>query len=324
MDLGLYLDERYVQSKKISRFSIDTELPWIRGQDLNSGKPVFIAADFVHYPSIREKPIVFANSSGSSAHTDLVPAILNGLYEVIERDSLLTMWLNKIPMPMLEIKTLPSNLNEMINLISEYGMKVKLVDLTSDSLVPTVMAVCYNNNQDKYPALVTGAATHIETEKAVQKALFEMEKMLMLHLEKIPKMILDPNKISSIYENGIYYLNPKKRKYWEFMISSNQTSKPSRFAGKAFNDQNVVLKQIVTHLHTKGHRVVYVDITPSDIRSLGLVAVKVFVTGFQPLYSGNKMRLIRNRLLQSGEYIRDNIGATRVGTEINSAPHPLA
>jgi len=325
LDLGLYLDEQYGRDKRISRFSVDSEIPWIMGQDLSSGKPVFIAADFVHYPPIRGKPLVFETSNGASAHTDIVHAVLNGLYEVIERDSFLTMWLNRISMPMLDVKSLPYDFNESIKLINEYGMNVKLVDLTNDSRIPTVMAVCSNDNPDKFPALAVGLGTHMELEKAVQKALLEMEFELIDTLENPEeKKILDPNQISSPYENGIYYLNPKMRKHWEFMISSKQTSKPSRFAGRLCKDNHVLLMRMVTQLHTMGHRVVWVDITPSDIGKMGLSAVKVFVTGFQPMYVGNKLRLNLERMHESAEYVCNNIKATRASAEINSAPHPLS
>jgi ribosomal protein S12 methylthiotransferase accessory factor len=325
LEFGLYLDEIYDKEKRISRFSPDSEMPWMEGQDLYSGKPVFIPGDFVHYPAIREKPIVLESSNGASAHTNIVQAILNGLYELIERDAFLTMWLNKIPMPTLDIKTFPNDFEESIRLIREYDMNVKLVDLTNDSRVPTVMAVCYNNDPGKYPAVEVGTGTHIEPEKAVQKALLEMETGLIHNLEEDQdRRILDEDQISAIYEHAIYYLNPKKRKYWEFMISSKQASKMSKFRGKVFENQNAVLMHIVKHLHTLGRRVVYVDITPSDIRSLGLVAVKVFVTGFQPMYSGNKVRLNLYRLHQSAQYVQRNIGAARIGNELNSAPHPLA
>jgi ribosomal protein S12 methylthiotransferase accessory factor len=325
LDLGLYLDKHYDETKAISRFSVDLEIPWIDGKDLFSGKPVFIAADFVHYPSIREKPLVFETSNGASAHTDLVQSIINGLYEVIERDSFLTMWLNRISMPILDIKRLPCEFNEPMKLISEYGMSVKLVDLTNDSRIPTVMAVCCNDDPDKYPALAVGTGTHVEPERAIRKALLEMEFGLISTLEDPEERnILDPNKISSPFENAIYYLNPKMRKHWEFMISSKHTSKPPRLAGRFSKDNHVLLMRMVTHLQTMGHRVVWVDITPTDIRKIGLSAVKVFVTGFQPMYVGNKLRLNLGRLHESAEYVCNNNMATRDSTELNYAPHPLA
>jgi hypothetical protein len=66
-----------------------------------------------------------------------------------------------------------------------------------------------------------------------------------------------------------------------------------------------------------------VDIRPSDINRIGLKAVKVFVTGFQPLYDGTKLRLNLERLHTSAERLGRNIKAARVGSELNSAPDPL-
>jgi thiazole/oxazole-forming peptide maturase SagD family component len=187
------------------------------------------------------------------------------------------------------------------------------------------MAVCCSDDPDKYPALAVGTGTHIEPERAVRKALLEMEFSLISTLEDPEERnILDPNKISFPFENAIYYLNPKMRKHWEFMISSKHTSKPPKLAGRFSKDNHALLMRMVTQLHTMGHRVVWVDITPSDIKKIGLSAVKVFVTGFQPMYVGNKLRLNLGRLHESAEYVCNKIKATRDSTELNYAPHPLA
>jgi ribosomal protein S12 methylthiotransferase accessory factor len=212
-DLGLYTDEQYTrQDLPCSRFSIHSEIPWIRGHDMSSGKIILVPADFVYYPAIRDKPLVFDTSNGASAHVDLVQAILNGLFELIERDSFLTMWLNRISMPLLDIRSIPSGFAESMSKINEFGMNVKLVNLTNDILVTTIMAVCHNKRADRYPALVVGTGTHIDPQKALQKALFEMEFALIEAMENPDKKEVEhPDKISEIFENFRYYLNPKRR-----------------------------------------------------------------------------------------------------------------
>ena len=325
VQLGLYSDGVYDRIELgCSRFSVHSEIPWIEGYDLYFGKPVMIPADFVYYPAIRQKPLVFDTSNGASAHTNTVQAILNGLFEVIERDSFLTMWLNRFSMPILNVKELPFGFSESIRLMNEFGMSVKLLDITSDTGIPAIAAVCYNNDPTKYPALVVGAGSHIDPEKAVQKALFEMEFMLSEMLEHPDKKkITRPDEITTMYEHPLYYLNPKMRKYWKFMINGKQTSKdltiPKGFSG----DNYSTLRQIVKLLHKMKHRVIWVDITPSDLNRLGFKAVKVFVTGFQPLYVGNELRLNLIRLNEAAQYITSHMKATRLGSELNSAPHPL-
>ncbi len=322
--LGLYSDEQYSRNDLgCSKFSIYSPIPWIEGYDIHDDKPVMIPADFVFYPAIREKPLVFDTSNGASAHTDIVQAILNGLFEVVERDSFLTMWLNGFSMPILNLKKLPFGFSKSIELINEFGMNVKLVDLTNDTRIPTVAAICYNNNPSKHPSVLVGAGSHIQPETAVQKALFEMEFMLSEMLEHPNKKKINrPNQISSMYEHPLYYLNPKMRKYWDFMISSKETTDFPRVS-KSPKQGYATLMQIVRLLHSMNHRVIYVDITSPELKKMGLVAVKVLVTGFQPLYVGTKLRLNIQRLHEAAEYVSRNIKATRMHPGLNPAPHPL-
>ena len=71
------------------------------------------------------------------------------------------------------------------------------------------------------------------------------------------------------------------------------------------------------------HRVIWVDLTPHDMKKMGLVVVKVFVSGFQPLYVGNKRRLNLDRLDTVARWLGDTIEKTRLSSDLNSAPHPL-
>ena len=323
-DLGLYSDEQYSrQDLGCSRFSVHSEIPWIMGHDISSGKPVLVPADFVFYPAIRENPLVFDTSNGASAHVDLVQAILNGLFELIERDAFLTTWLNGISMPLLNISKIPYGFAESMNKIDEFGMNVKLVNLTNDTLATTIMAACYNKRADRYPALVVGTGTHVEPQKALQKALFEMEFALIEAMENPDKKEVEhPDRISAMYENSRYYLNPKTPKHWKFMISSHKMTKLNNTKRQNSKDNFTLLMDIVNQLQKMNHRVIWVDITPADIKKIGLTVVKVFVTGFQPLYVGNKLRLNSERLLSSAKRQGRNTRVLNIA-ELNLAPHPL-
>lgn len=323
-DLGLYSDEVYNRKDiNCSRFFVDSQIPWIEGIDVYSRNAVMVPADFVFYPPIRNKPLVFDTSNGSSAHIDNVRAILNGLYEVIERDSFLTMWLNKISMPVLDINVLPFGFDESIRLINDYGMEVKLVDLTNDTAIPTFMAVCHNKNLNKSPALLVGTGCHIDPQKALHKALFEMEFMLSEMLARpSKKKINTPSQISTMFDHPLYYLNPNKRKYWDFMIRGTKKITLEALTKTSFKDSYAELMHIVRHLHGMRHNVIAVNLTPSDISKLGVRAVRVFVTGFQPLYVGNKSRLNIRRLRESARHLKYDTQANS-SWKINLTPHPL-
>jgi ribosomal protein S12 methylthiotransferase accessory factor len=325
IDLVLYPNECYDKKGfKFSRFSPDSNIPWIEGYELLSGKIVLVPADFVYYPAFREKPLVSETSNGAAAHTDTVQAILNGLFEVIERDAFLVMWMNRLSMPILDIQSLPFGFNESLKLINEWGMRVKLVNLTNDTNIPTVMAACYNLSRDKYPALVVGTGSHIEPELAIKKALFEMEFQLINYLQEPPKRkILSANQISASYEHPVFYLNPKMRKYWDFMIKSKKKSILPRRGYSLNEGKKESLMRIVRLLNNKNHRTIFVDVTPSDIRNLGLKVVKVLVTGLQPLYFRDRIRPNFERLCSVPSSLGYKTKRVERISQLNSAPHPL-
>jgi thiazole/oxazole-forming peptide maturase SagD family component len=202
-------------------------------------------------------------------------------------------------------------------------MQVKLVDLTNDTAIPTIMAVCHNKNPNRFPALLVGTGCHIEPVKALQKALFEMEFMLTEMLVRpSKKKISRPNQISTMFEHPLYYLNPNKRKYWEFMIRGTKKRTLQKLQKTPFKDKYTELVNIVRHLHGMSHDVIAVNITPSDINKIGVKTVKVFVTGLQPLYVGNKLRLNLRRLRVSARRLNYDIEENS-SSKINLAPHPL-
>lgn len=324
-DLGLYVEEQYIRNDlSCSKFSVDSRIPWIIGHNLSSGNDVFVPADFVYYPAIRNRPLVLETSNGASSHTDIVQAVLNGLLEVIERDSFLTMWLNKISMPILNIRKIPIDVREPMNIIRRLGMDVKLVDLTNDTQIPTIMAACYNKKRNSYPSLIVGSGSHLEPKRALLKAVLEMELGLFEALQNPNKeKINDPSKIHSIYENSRYYLYPNTRNSWEFMLCSKKMSKMDFLSPRILMDNYANLMQIVKRLKSMNHSVVWVDITPIDMKKIGLRTVKVFVTGFQPMYVGNKIRLNLERLQSSARKQGYNIKQTDYLSQLNSAPHPL-
>ena len=322
MDLGLYHDNHYERNPtNYSRFSPLLKIPWIEGHDLTSGRRILVPADFVHYPAFRQRPLVRDTSNGSASHSSTIEAILNGLYEVMERDAFLVMWLNRISMPIIELESLPFGFDESIKLINEYGMRIKLLDLTNEIGVPTVGAVCYNKDPNKYPAMLVGSGTHIDPKRAVQKALAEMELILVDTLENPDReKIVKPEEITSMYKHTLFYFNPEMRKHWEFMIASKRKNALRPLDESSLKDNKTLLMWIVKRLNAFNYRTVWVDITSPDIYKLGLKVVKVLVTGLQPLYMGLGIRLNTQRLADAPPrlgYKASNL------SQLNSAPHPL-
>jgi ribosomal protein S12 methylthiotransferase accessory factor len=119
------------------------------------------------------------------------------------------------------------------------------------------------------------------------------------------------------------YLNPENRAYWDFMISSDRSTVLPRLARNKVEDTYGLLMRIVRLLSKMNHKVIRVDITPPDMRELGLNVVKVLVTGFQPLYFKSNTRLSLDRLNTVPSHLGFNTKAGAYRRPLNVAPHPL-
>ena len=76
-----------------------------------------------------------------------------------------------------------------------------------------------------------------------------MEFMLTEMLEHPNKKKINrPDQISTMYEHPLYYLNPNKRKYWEFMIRGTKINTAQKLARRPFKNNYSVLMHIVRHL----------------------------------------------------------------------------
>ena len=82
---------------------------------------------------------MFPESTGFAAGSDYESAILSGLCEVIERDSLALWWLHQLPTPRIDLGAWHAGvMRELLDRAERVGLDTQLFDLTSDLGVPVV------------------------------------------------------------------------------------------------------------------------------------------------------------------------------------------
>ena len=121
-------------------------LRWVRGWSLTRGREVFVPAvlTYLNFP-VRTPSEQFVNpiSTGTAAHSDLREAVLGGLLEVIERDSIALTWLQRLRLPAVAVD--PDTLGEVAAEYHRVGtsteLETHLFDATTDYGVPTLYAV---------------------------------------------------------------------------------------------------------------------------------------------------------------------------------------
>lgn len=122
--------------------------------------------------------IAMGCSNGNAAGNTLEEAVLQGLLEVVERDSIAIWWYNRLQRPGIDLSR--SGDRWITDLIEEYrsnGREVWALDLTADLDMTCVVALSRNVDADA-ERILFGFGCHLDPRIAVQRALAEMNQML--------------------------------------------------------------------------------------------------------------------------------------------------
>lgn len=158
-------------------FDPRSDLLWIEGHDIASGRPVRIPADHVHaaQPATprgpRSRPLTSCTTSGVAAGIDPASALERATLEVIERHAFLHSWIAGRPLPRLDQRTLPAGARARVRSLQGARHRVAVIRLPC-AWAP-VMAVFVQRADPPLTAIT--AAADFDAEAALHKALDEAE-----------------------------------------------------------------------------------------------------------------------------------------------------
>lgn len=120
------------------------------------------------------------HSNGCAAGNTLEEAILQALFELIERDAVAIWWYNRIPRPAYDLTQLDrTNLQALDETLTEHDYWV--LDLTHDIDVPVMVAI---GQHKKTKGLSFGFGCHLQSELAAQRALTELCQLIPIRDQK--------------------------------------------------------------------------------------------------------------------------------------------
>ncbi|TMO69121.1 bacteriocin biosynthesis protein [Pseudoalteromonas aurantia] len=174
----LFADKRHTESnRKQAVLNYDhTMIHWQTCWSITNNEPVYVPTVlcFANTPFEDDK---FGKwqSNGCAAGNNLEEAILQALFELIERDATAIWWYNKLERPSFDLTRLDPNylspLHQTLNQDHDYWV----LDLTVDTGVP-VMAAIGRHKQNK--GLIFGFGCHLKPEMAAQRALTELCQLI--------------------------------------------------------------------------------------------------------------------------------------------------
>jgi ribosomal protein S12 methylthiotransferase accessory factor len=180
-EVPLFALEQYARPGfEYQPFRTDSLIGWIAGHDLVNDEPVFVPAQLVlmyQKRDPRETPIGYATTAGLACHTSREQAILHGLYEVIERDTLNVSWYSRLAPPRIDVD-LPTVLADFFDawptrIATPPVSEVELYLMTLDAPIPVLAAVAYDRSRGER-AFLGGTGAAGRREGALGQALFEL------------------------------------------------------------------------------------------------------------------------------------------------------
>jgi bacteriocin biosynthesis cyclodehydratase domain-containing protein len=133
---------------------------------------------YFHYPAAPGHDFCHADSNGLAAGGSLEDAVLQGFFELIERDSVALWWYHRLRRPAVDLESFRQPYFQRLrDYYSDRSRDLWALDLTGAFPVPVIAAVSARKAPDP-PGFIFGFGAHLDPEIALSRALTEMNQML--------------------------------------------------------------------------------------------------------------------------------------------------
>lgn len=239
-------------------------IDWTPAWSLTQKRWRLVPSAFVYYSYPKEGGGDVCNgcSNGVAAGNCIEEAIMQGFFELVERDATAMWWYHKLRKPIVDWRSFDLPFLETVDAaMDKIGLKLEVLDLTNDLGIPVFSANLFDGNDDcRFRAI--GLGCHNDPRIALERAVLELGQSWRL---------ADRDKYSLKFQN-----TPCSREQF-LQADPHQIPKTSfDFTKKQIHDFLDEIENTVQLLHEKGLEMFVVDLTRPDI---GFPVVRVVVPG---------------------------------------------
>lgn len=253
-------DITYVPDPYDATYPID----WTPAWSLTQKRWRLVPSAYVYYSYPKEGggDICDGCSNGVAAGNCLEEAVMQGFFELAERDATAMWWYHKLRKPAVDWRSFDLPFLTAVDAAMDgVGMKLEVLDLTNDLGIPVFSASLFNGNDD-YRFKATGLGCHHDPRIALERAVSELGQSWRL---------ADRDEYSLKFQN-----TPCSREQFLRADPRQTPKRPFDFAKRQFHDFLNEIEGTVHLLREKELEMLMVDLTRPDV---GFPVVRVIVPG---------------------------------------------
>jgi bacteriocin biosynthesis cyclodehydratase domain-containing protein len=290
-DIMRFSDQQYAEREKwnrrLSRFNIvpepfDTKkrIDWAPVWSLTEQRHKYLPTQLVYYRCTATEGdgthYAIGCSNGAAAGNTIEEAVLQGFFELVERDCVALWWYNRLKKPGVAVETFGEPyLLELIEYYRAQQRECWALDITSDLGIPTFAAFS-RLVQGPQEQILFGLGCHFEPRIALHRAFAEMNQML--------GVAGDDGKLRVEDDETLFWLLNATTENQPYVVP-DATVPPTRcsdFANNHSDDLLVNIERCRKIVEERGMEMLVLNQTRSDVN---LPVVKVVVPGLRHFWA---------------------------------------
>lgn len=303
-------------------FDENTLFRWIKAHELITNKQFYIPAQTVFYNykfHKNEGKIGIPISTGAAGGSTFESALIRGILEIIERDSFMICYLNKISRGKINLSKIKDNrIKHLIGIMKRYNIELHLIDITTNLEIPTYLSIGIDKS-GLSPAVQVGAKSDFDPISAIIGAISEcfitQAWFREVYFEKEKKHV---QHIRTIEDRGVYWFERKNIKSLDFWTKQGKKKLVLKENNYSDKKKLEILKNI---FENKGYPVYWVDVSMPVLKTIPYYVIKVIIPNLQPLYLDEECKYLGCDRLYA---VPRKIGfRKKTEEELNLVPHPF-
>jgi ribosomal protein S12 methylthiotransferase accessory factor len=275
---------------RFAPFTPDTPMYWIPARSLLTGEQHWVPLHFVVHDDIRlrgDTRVFYSRTTGTACHTTLHAALAHAVDEILERDALMIVWRNQLVPPSFGSRKMPAHLPTW--------QDFRAFDLTELAMVPTVMLSVRSGG-----SYFLGACTSETRERAFDKAVIELAVQIANMNDAVTPSPATAAAIKTFPDHLAYYARADRAHHVRYLHDAPAYARatPPRLQGATYLDKLIAI------VRAQRADVYWLDMTPPDLRELGLVVVRALSPQLCPMemlqrdaaYGARRLREVPKRL----------------------------